>query len=691
MITGAHNIFLDRDGHGEERGPSTYVKRFGSGRPRDLNGFTLESRPSSPSHAQSSEAMLRSRPGSRQCLPATQFNESMGISVSKHSFCRKDKRLLPLLHPKDEEMFFHSPLNMTPNIEHCPNATADIEDAVESNLHEAVEDDAVTSQQGVWTQPLEERFSLDDLRRLMYFFSADSDVFRNNTLESAEGTTGLLRGDSIKKEAAKDVLSALNGSSEREGPVGRAKQSPQLEGRLPSCEEQSHEHPPKRSFKVLTRTRFPQRTEKELQRALLSSDPVNCGLEHDAYTRVLSKTEFAQAVKIVIPSATDAEIMDLLGKVDYEAKGCTTWDDFSTFLVSRSRHRSQLAHGPVSELLATPEPDYCPPCSRHLTGTCMESDKRRNLLLTGGSEGTVRAWDLETLTSRGIVFAGDSWVVGVHWANQLQSILIVTVDRKVILLDSKTLEVSRLYRGRAIVDTMDGYLYAYDSVQAVKVGGKVNAKGRKLGSRGAVGFGGSTFNNSSGGSSERFPVGRGGEAKKQKASALATCLVSPSTGPFVQCLVEECMLAGLVDSVSCSLFHHSRLREDVLLLATVVGEVRFYVIPKASHRVLSPYVVVRLHEKSINKMSFLFDNNSLLTASDDGSVKMTSLETGALLRVFFSSGAGQHSAVHDFAVNTQWRLLVTVGPERYGVVWDFSHDAPLAILDAHNSPCRCCA
>ncbi|RNF11924.1 putative WD40 repeat protein [Trypanosoma rangeli] len=321
----------------------------------------------------------------------------------------------------------------------------------------------------------------------------------------------------------------------------------------------------------------------------------------------------------------------------------------------------------------------------------MESDKRRKLLLTGGSEGTVRAWDLDTLTSRGIVFAGDSWVVGVHWANQLQSILIVTVDRKVILLDSKTLEVSRLYRGRAIVDTMDGYLYAHDSVQAVKVGGKMNAKGRKFGSRGAGDFGRSSFNGSSGLSPGRFPVGGVGEAKKQRASAFATSWASSSTGPFAQCRVEECMLAGLVDSVSCSLFHHSQLREDVLLLATVVGEVRFYVIPKISLKVLSPYVVVRLHEKSINKMSFLFDNNSLLTASDDGVVKMTSLETGALLRVFFSSGAGQHSAVHDFAVNTQWRLLVTVGPERYGVVWDFSHDAPLAILDAHNCPCRCCA
>ncbi|RNF11925.1 putative WD40 repeat protein [Trypanosoma rangeli] len=331
MLSGAQNIFLDRDGHGEERGPSTYVKRFGGGRPRDLNALTLESRPSSPSRAQSSEVMLRSRLGSRQCLPTTQFSGSGGISVSKHSFCRKDKRLLPLLHPKDEEAFFHSPLSVTPNIEHCRNVTADVEDSANFNPQETVEDDAVASQQGVWTQPLEERFSLDDLRRLMHFFSADSDAFGNNTLESVEGTTGLRRGDSIGTETTKDVLPLLNGSSGREAPVESAKQSLELEEQPAPCEEQSQEHHPKRSFQGLTHTRLPQRTEEELQRVLLSSDPVNCGLEHDAYTRVLSETEFAQAVKIIIPSATDAELWTFLGRLTMKRRGVQRGMTFQRF------------------------------------------------------------------------------------------------------------------------------------------------------------------------------------------------------------------------------------------------------------------------------------------------------------------------------------------------------------------------
>ncbi|RNF26060.1 putative WD40 repeat protein [Trypanosoma conorhini] len=691
MVTGAQNIFLDRVGHAEERGPSTCVKRFGGGKPRDLNGLLLGSRPSSPSRAPSPENVLRSRPVSRQCSPTARSVGSVGISVSKQSTGRKDKRLLVLLHPKDEEAFFQSPRTMKPNVEYSQKNPAGAEEAGEPDLQEAVEDDTVATQQGIWTQPLEERFSLEDLRRLMHFFSVDSNFFENNTVELTAEPDGLPRGDSIGDKAAKGGFPPPDGPSGGAATMESAKQPPQLEERQASYEAQAKEHPSRGPIQVPRRLSSPEKARENFQHVLLPSNPMNRGSEHDAYTRVLSESEFAQAVKIVIPSATDAEIMDLLRKVDYEAKGCTTWDDFSTFLVSQSRHRSQLAHGPVSDLLATPEPDYCPQRSRHTTGTCMEADKRRKLLLTGGSEGTVRAWDIETLASRGIVFAGDSWVVGVHWATQLQSILIVTMDRKVIVLDSKTLEVKRLYRGRAIVDTMDGYLYAHDSVQAVKVGGKIKAKENKFGPSGAGDFGVAASSDGGGGSPGHSPVGRAGEAKKRKLSGVATSLVPPNTGPYVQSRVEECMLAGLVDSVSCSLFHHSRLREDVLLLATVMGEVRFYVIPKSSRRVVSPYVVVQLHERRINKMCFLFDNSSLLTASDDGVVKMTSLETGVLLRIFFSSGASQHSAVHDFAVNTQLRLLVTVGPERYGIVWDFSHDAPLAILDAHNSPCRCCA
>ncbi|RNF18042.1 putative WD40 repeat protein [Trypanosoma cruzi] len=692
MNTGAQNIFLDQDGQGEERGPSAYVKRFGGERPREMNGLLPDSLPSSSSYVLSPENTLCSGNGPQRFLFGMRFVGSRGTPVSKQNFGRKDKRLLPLMCPKDEEAFLQTLRKPTSSVEY-PQRDYDGDDD-DLNATEAVDDDASAVQQGGWTQPLEERFSLDELRHLMCFFSVDADYLENGMLgpkadanrrpfsRNITGKTFMVRNCSS--------LSRLSGGGKK---MENTERHSQVEERENLCEERPQEHssgvfigPPGGAYQ-------PVQTEEELQRALFSSDGLNQGSGHDAYTRVLSEQEFAQAIKIVIPSATDAEIIDLMRKVDYEAKGCTTWDDFSTFLVSQSRHRSHLANGPISELSTTPEPSYCFSHSQHITGTCMEADTRRKLLLTGGSEGTVRAWDLETLTSRGIVFAGDCWVVGVHWANQIQSILIVTMDRRVIVLDSKTLEVKRLYRGRALVDNIDGYMYAHDSVQSVKVGGKIKAKEKRFGPKGARDLFGAASTSSSGvgGSPVAYPVKQHSSESKRKMPTAATALAPPGTGPYVQCRVEECMLAGLVDSVSCSLFHHSMLREEVILIATVVGEVRFYVIPKALRRVVSPYAVVQLHEKRINKMSILFDSNALLTASDDGVVKMTSLDTGVLLRTFFTSGSEQHSAVHDFAVNTQLRLLVTVGPERYGIVWDFSHDAPLAILDAHNSPCRCCA
>ncbi|EKF32509.1 hypothetical protein MOQ_003642 [Trypanosoma cruzi marinkellei] len=695
MNTVSQNIFLDQDGQGEERGPSAYVKRFGGGKPREMNGLLPDSLPSSRSNVQSPETTLCSRTGTQRGVFGMRFVGSGGTFVSKQNFGRKDKRLLPLMCPKDEETFLQTLRKPTPSVEYSQKD--DDGDDDDPNTTEAVvddDDDGSAVQQGGWTQPLEERFSLEELRRLMCFFSVDANPFENGVLEPKADANRRPFSRNITRKTFTvkpgSVLSILSGGDKKMEGTGR--HSP-IEEREKLCEERPQEYSPGVLIGPPAGSNQPVQTKEELQRALFSSDVINQDSGHDAYTRVLSEEEFAQAIKIVIPSATDAEIMELMRKVDYEAKGCTTWDDFSTFLVSQSRHRSQLADGPISELSTTPEPNYCFSASQHITGTCMEGDTRRKLLLTGGSEGTVRAWDLETLSSRGIVFAGDCWVVGVHWANQIQSILIVTMDRRVIVLDSKTLEVKRLYRGRALVDNTDGYMYAHDSVESVKVGGKIKAKEKRFGPRGARDLLGSASKSSTGGdgSSVAYSVKPHSSESKRKMPAAATALAPPGTGPYVQCRVEECMLAGLVDSVSCSLFHHSMLREEVLLIATVLGEVRFYVIPRALRRVVSPYAVIRLHEKRINKMSILFDSNALLTASDDGVVKMTSLDTGAHLRTFFTSGSEQHSAVHDFAVNTQLRLLVTVGPERYGIVWDFSHDAPLAILDAHNSPCRCCA
>ncbi|KEG10850.1 putative WD40 repeat protein [Trypanosoma grayi] len=526
----------------------------------------------------------------------------------------------------------------------------------------------------------------------MSFFALGVDPFANHIAEMSSSDDASALKSTTEKSLANRSRTTV-GSCHQASSTEHTKQSPPSEAQpAPSADKPSGKS---RIASIRSRdgTTYPVETTKELQQVLLSADAMGRTTGNEAYTRVLTEKEFAEAVKAVVPSATDEEIMDLMMKVDYEAKGRTTWDDFSTFLVSRSRQRSQLEEATVSQMITQPEPNTCLPSLQHLTGTCMEADARRKLLLTGGSEGTVRAWSLDKLESRGVVFAGDSWVVGVHWANQLQCILIVTLDRKLIVLDSKTLEVKRLYRGRAIVDSVDGYMYAHDSVRSVKVGGRIKAQGTRHGAAGDdIGIGGERTNgNTFGRTQGTSPLWRPGQVKKKKTPEATATLATPGTGPYVQCSVEECLLAGLVDAVSCSLFHHSALREDVLLLATVIGEVRFYVIPKTSKRVISPQSVVRLHEKRINKMSIMFCTSALLTASDDGTVKMTSLDTGSLLRTFVTSGPEQHAAVHDFAVNSQLRLLVTVGPERYGIVWDFSHETPMAVLDAHNSPCRCCA
>ncbi|KAH8606930.1 hypothetical protein ERJ75_001442600 [Trypanosoma vivax] len=222
-------------------------------------------------------------------------------------------------------------------------------------------------------------------------------------------------------------------------------------------------------------------------------------------------------------------------------------------------------------------------------------------------------------------------------------------------------------------------MYAHDSVETVNVSGMTNPSFRKYFCHSFALYAGSdTADNR-----------KRKEGKKKAMGTRPTTLAGPTKMP-IQCRIEECTLAGLVDAVTCSLYHRTALKEDMLILATSVGEVRFYSIPITTRRVVVPHAVVRPHEKRINKMCIYYSCSALLTASDDGLVKMISLDSGALLRTFPSAGAQPHAAVHDFDVNPKLRLIVTVGPERHGVVWDFSHDAPMATLDSHNGPCCCC-
>lgn len=692
MSGATKNIFLDYSGRPEERGPSTHIGRFGGTRPRDLNALTPKLQVSSPGDTQLPEGSTRGGSAlQRQTLSARSL-VSVGTSCSQSSYTRRDKPLLVLSHPKNEKGSVRLSQTRVAAADGVPLQNRD-DASTTVQTGEADSKDVSISQHSLGVPSLEERFCLEDLRQLMCFFSVDSSLLNSPKLGVSTGTDKSVHDSPTQKLCIDHSPVALEGS----------KGVPLMDFSGHAFTSKNHrESDDKQLLKVIPSASVCSRsgihyavdTKTDLQMLLSTHDTGIPATGHEAYTRVLTEREFVFAVKSVIPDATDAEIAELMKKVDYEAKGCTTWDDFATFLVSQSRHRSQLSGGPITDLITTPEPEVSLQSlvSQHITGTCMEMDLRRNLLLTGGSEGSVRAWKLETLESCGVVFAGDCWVVSIHCSSELQCVFIVTMERKLIILDSKTLEVKQLYSGRAVVESVDGYLYAHDSVQRVGLGGKGNQKCGRFGTRREgdgrrVATASHRGQTSHGSSREHSSQGK----KKKRLHSSTAPLSMHGSSPYVLCHVEECVLAGLVDAVSCSLFHHSALQENMLLFATVMGEVRFYAIPKFAKRVLFPDTVVRLHERRINKMSIVFDFNALLTASDDGTVKMTSLETGATLRTFATSGPEQHSAVHSFAVNTDQHLLVTVGPERYGIVWDFSHDLPRAILDSHNSPCRCCA
>nr|CCC94201.1 predicted WD40 repeat protein [Trypanosoma congolense IL3000] len=524
--------------------------------------------------------------------------------------------------------------------------------------------------------PLEEQLCLEDLHRIMVSFSSLADVAQSEASPKALSVRPT-EGAYAESHFGSSFMSRCSPT-----PVG--KQS------TVKTEKRVSYFPPVKGKQMRGLRRLIMRTEagrqvtfgtkEELQQVLLGSwESGQYG--DDTFSRVLSESEFSQAVRSVLPTAEDEEILDLMRRVDYEAKGGITWDDFTTFLVSQGRHHSNISQGSFGQLSNNPEPESCAPSQQHVNGTCMDADLRRNILLTGGSEGTVRAWSFDTLKACGVVFNGDCWVVGVHWANYIKSIIIVTMDRRVIVLDAETLEVRRLFRGRPVLESFEGYMYAQDSVEVVRIGGTGEQKlGRFGGNAGITGRGRASRTRSSDGKPVAKPAhGPGGVFS---FTGRASCLQSH---------VVECTLAGLVDSVTCSLYHRTLMKEDMILLATTIGEVRFYSIPRTMSRVVPPHAVIRLHEKRINKMSIYFESNALLTASDDGYVRMTSLDNGALLRAFPACGQLPHTTVHDFDFDPELRMLVTVGPERHGVVWDFAHETAMAVLDSHNGPCRCCA
>lgn len=429
-------------------------------------------------------------------------------------------------------------------------------------------------------------------------------------------------------------------------------------------------------------------------------------------------------------AATEREIRLLLNKVDYEGSGLVTWNELATFFISQSRHRAHLWQMSVQYTeRAKPPVATTGAAERHQRAiVCACVDPSGKVRLTGGRDGTVRAWAAVSLAYRGLIFAAPdaSWIVGVHYGCLGRLIYIVTLGRRVYVLDAVSFEVLVCYQGRAVDDSPASAVYAHETTRAVLIGGMGVAGPSGLPAVG--GSGGATSSSSSGGrrarttgrpTSARPPPPPASSSAKAalplRVSAVLTAaavmttatayetldldrtaLTARGTGPYVERRIAENAIIGLADAVTASAYCRTALDEDALLLGTAAGDVLIVIMaPRhgiAGKRVLVPKHSLELHRGRLNKLELLPALDALVTCGDDGRVVMTSMVTGTTLREFFAPGfPGQHVAVRDFGIDGPLRMMVTVGPERRALVWDFAQFNPIAVLDAHGCPCLSCA
>ncbi|KAG5469713.1 hypothetical protein CUR178_01852 [Leishmania enriettii] len=172
-----------------------------------------------------------------------------------------------------------------------------------------------------------------------------------------------------------------------------------------------------------------------------------------------------------------------------------------------------------------------------------------------------------------------------------------------------------------------------------------------------------------------------------------TPLTGAGRGPYVRQQLDEGVLTALVDPVTATAFHESAFQEDVLLLGTSVGDVFLFQLAQQHHLdaklvLVARHVFRQLHRGRVTKLDLLLSLHALVSSGDDGHVRVTSLVTGQPLRSFYAADLPeQHASVTDFHLHPQLKMLLTVGPERHALVWEWTQAAPIALLGPANSPC----
>ena len=375
----------------------------------------------------------------------------------------------------------------------------------------------------------------------------------------------------------------------------------------------------------------------------------------------------------------DDDFVLLFQGIDQEHCGTIDWDDFTTYLMSQTRDRSRSGKA-SSEYATTSTPSSCPVWHQHEgTVSVMLVHPRTGVVLTGGTDGAVHSWEGNTLRHLRLITQCKSWVVDMKYTNNEQKILVICLDRQLLILDSRNGDVLRLYRGRHLVESDTGVNYAHETIPVVTIGERIPSylqpKGAKVGAN-------------------RSEEARKSALHEQMKSALSyeqfqKLIEDEKKNRTEKRKLEEFALAGMTDTPSCLEYHCSALGEEFILVGMSNGSVRIYMIPVSHLRIVRKHHVMQLHTDRVRQLKVVPFLDGVLSCSDDATIKLTSLESGQLIKSY--SKLGHETGVSSFAFSLRFKMLVSCAMERNGLVWDYLQESPIARLEPHTCPTLGCA
>eukprot|EP01062_Namystynia_karyoxenos_P078692 TRINITY_DN8152_c0_g1_i2.p1 TRINITY_DN8152_c0_g1~~TRINITY_DN8152_c0_g1_i2.p1 ORF type:complete len:1695 (+),score=441.43 TRINITY_DN8152_c0_g1_i2:95-5086(+) len=374
----------------------------------------------------------------------------------------------------------------------------------------------------------------------------------------------------------------------------------------------------------------------------------------------LDQNEFTKAFSQILGDLHDDVLREWFMRIDANANGSVDWDEFSTYILLEGQQRI---------LKDTVQAEYieqraaCPQKGQLHTDmiTQIVVHPRIDRYYTCSRDGMVKAWRASTLEHERVLYNGSAWVTDACLMKGGMRLLLACADRKLIVLDSNTGEMHRVFAGRKHV--------RHEVRETVTV--------RRLNDRRKYGvaldmeksWGDSALAGNRHNAEQLCEAGFGEfsqvmeESQREKATNKT---------------VEVTTLKELTEAPTALEHFCSESDQQSVLLGLRDGAILLYHLTGAlsgsrplvhlAHRYAghSQRHVRGTNGCAISRLALSRHLQCVISGSWDGTVRLTKLEDGKM----FQELRGHQSSVYSLDWSEQLKIIATCGTERHVHIWN---------------------